>query len=195
LLHISKHLETKRIVITGGPSTGKTAVIDKLEAMGYTCLHEVIRSMTLEEKKQDSDLSFKTNPIVSVADPMAFNISILEARIAQYKSSAITSEELVFFDRGIPDVLAYMDCFNQNYNKKFINACKSNKYDIIFIMPPWQEIHVSDSGRFETFEESVMINDCLVNSYSSYGYDVKIVPKDSITNRVEFILKHIKEVK
>ena len=188
-------MSTKRIVITGGPSTGKTAVIDALSQNGYSCLEEVIRAMTLAKKEENNDLIFKTNPIVSVEDPTAFNQMILDARVAQYHSTLESFEEFVFFDRGIPDVLAYMDCFNQAYGAPFREACETNTYDYVFIMPPWKDIHKVDNERFESFEESLRIDGCLKNSYTSFGYDVQIVPKDTIKNRVTFILEHIKELR
>ncbi len=186
-------MNTKKIVITGGPSTGKTAVIEVLQQEGYPCKEEVIRAMTLAKKEADDNLVFESNPIVSVDDPAAFNQMILQARIEQYKSSLDTSEELIFFDRGIPDVLAYMDCFNQEYDESYKEACTLSRYDFVFLMPPWKEIHINDSGRFESFEESLRINDCLANSYRSFGYDVQIVPKDTISNRVDYLLNYIKE--
>lgn len=188
-------MNTKRIVITGGPSTGKTAVIEVLQQKGYHCLEEVIRAMTLAKKTEESDVVFESNPIVSVTDPAAFNQMILDARVDQYKSTLKSSDELVFFDRGIPDVLAYMDCFQQEYDESFKNACSTNKYDLIFLMPPWKEIHVVDNERFETYEESLRVNECLENSYTSFGYDVQIVPKDTILNRVNFILDKVKSLK
>lgn len=187
-------MQTKKIVITGGPSTGKTSVIEKLEAMGYTCIHEVIRAMTLEKKNKEA-VVFKSNPIVSVADPMAFNTNILNARKEQYRSVEKLNKDFIFFDRGIPDVLAYMDCFNQSYKNTFTKACKDHPYDLVFIMPPWKEIHVSDEGRFESYEESLQVHDCLLNTYSFLGYDVIDVPKDAVHKRVEFILDRIKALK
>jgi len=188
-------LKTKRIVITGGPSTGKTAVINTLEELGYHCLEEVIRAMTLAKKVEETGTVFETNPIVSVTDPSTFNQMILDARIAQYNSTLEAETDFVFFDRGIPDVLAYMDCFNQEYDESFREACRTNRYDLIFLMPPWKDIHIVDNERFESFEESLRVNACLQNSYSSFGYDIQIVPKDTILNRVGFILKRIKELK
>ncbi len=188
-------MNTKRIVITGGPSTGKTAVIEALEQKGHSCLEEVIRAMTLAKKAEESEIVFESNPIVSVTDPMAFNQMILNARVSQYKSTSDSSDEFVFFDRGIPDVLAYMDCFNQEYDESFEEACLTNRYDLIFLMPPWKDIHIVDNERFESFEESLRINACLEHSYSSFGYDVQIVPKDSILNRVDFILESVKNLK
>lgn len=184
-------LKGKKIVITGGPSTGKTSVIEQLEKEGFNCLHEVIRSMTSEEKNQDKPLEIITNPIISVPDPMKFNLRILNARIEQFKTAQRTNEELFFFDRGIPDVLAYMDCFQQPYDDLFTNACYNFRYDRIFLMPPWEDIHVSDDERYETFEESLNIHRCLRSSYEKHSYDVTLVPKASITERAEFILDQI----
>ena len=186
------HLNTKRIVITGGPSTGKTAVIEALQDKGFHCLEEVIRAMTLAKKAEEKELIFETNPIVSVDDPLAFNQMILDARLAQFNSTLESDEKLVFFDRGLPDVLAYMDCFNQEYDETFNEACRANKYDLVFLMPPWKEIHVMDGERFESFEEGLMVNECLLDAYARFGYEVQIVPKDTVLKRVDYILEYIK---
>ena len=186
-------MNTKKIVITGGPSTGKTSVINHLEKLGYTCLHEVIRLMTLEKKAEEGDTVFKSNPIVSVSNPKAFNQRILDARIEQYTSVANGMEENIFFDRGIPDVLAYMDCFHQTYETEFEKACKKYVYDAVFIMPPWQEIHVMDSERFESYEESMQVYECLFNCYTRFGYEVLVVPQMSVDKRVHYILDHLNQ--
>lgn len=184
-------MNVKRVVITGGPSTGKTSVINYLEESGFTCLHEVIRLMTLEKKEEEGEITFKTNPIVSVSDPAAFNQNILDARIKQYKSVDAAKDAIVFFDRGIPDVLAYMDCFDQNYGIEFEKSCEDHSYDTIFIMPPWREIHISDNERFESYEESLLVHECLINCYTRFGYAVQEVPKMGVQERVDYILDHL----
>ena len=184
-------MKAKKIVITGGPSTGKTAVIEQLENEGFHCLHEVIRDMTSEERTQGEALEIVSNPIVSVSDPKSFNLKLLNARIAQYQSVLKSHREMVFFDRGIPDVIAYMDCFQQSYEAEFSYACQKLRYDYIFLMPPWKEIHTTDNERFESFEESMRINDCLAHAYKNFSYDVTHVPKGSVIERVHFILDQI----
>lgn len=184
-------LHTKKIVITGGPSTGKTTVINKLEEKGFTCLHEIIRDMTQEEKTNNTATTFVTNPIVSVTDPMAFNTNLLNARVAQYESVKTQKSNLIFFDRGIPDILAYMDCFEQSYDSNFIEACTNNTYDTIFMMPPWREIHIVDNERFESYDESLRVNNALIKTYTHFGYDIQIVPRTTIDKRVSFILEQL----
>lgn len=185
-------MSAKRIVITGGPSTGKTSVIEELERTGHLCLHEVIRAMTLQEKTEGENVTMVTNPIISVSDPMQFNLKVLNARIAQFNDAIKAKSEIVFFDRGIPDVLAYMDCFAQSYDSLFKNACDIMRYDHVFLMPPWAEIHVNDNERFESFEESLRIYDCLKTSYENFSYEVIIVPKGSVSKRIDFIMNHLK---
>lgn len=184
-------MNLKKIVVTGGPSTGKTSVIQRLEEMEFSCMEEIIRAMTSKEEKEKRDILFKTNPIVSVTDPLEFNLKILGGRIEQYEYVQERNDEITFFDRGIPDVLAYMDCFGQNYGQEFENACQKYRYDFIFLMPPWREIHVEDEQRFETYEESVRINDCLRNTYKTLGYTIIEVPKLSIEKRIDFILQNL----
>lgn len=187
-------MKSKKIVVTGGPSTGKTSVIEQLERNGFHCLHEVIRDMTTEERTQGQKLEMVSNPIVSVPDPKRFNLNILNARIAQYHSVSDSPSKLVFFDRGIPDVLAYMDCFQQSYEAEFTQACASLRYDHVFLMPPWKEIHVTDEERFESFEESLQIHDCLATAYEKFLYNVTHVPKGSVDDRVAFILNQINKL-
>lgn len=181
-------MNPKKIVITGGPSTGKTSVIQSLEKMGLTCLHEVIRNMTLEEKEQAGLESFTINPIVSVQDPIQFNTKLLQQRIAQHQSIEGMDQNIVFFDRGIPDVLAYMDCFGQKYDDTFTKACQTFRYDMVLMMPPWPEIHMVDNARFESYEESLRIHKCLTSTYEHFGYDLYTVPKVPVEERKNHVL-------
>lgn len=156
--------------------------------MGFTCLHEVIRSMTLAEKEQAGLESFATNPIISVQDPLQFNTQLLQQRIAQHKSVQGNEDDFVFFDRGIPDILAYMDCFGQTYDQKFIEACQTFRYDLVLMMPPWPEIHSVDNARFESYEESLRVHECLRNTYEHFGYGLNVVPKGPVEERKNHIL-------
>lgn len=150
--------------------------------------------MTLEKKEKEAVI-FKSNPIVSVEDPMSFNTRILNARVDQYHSVEQIDQNFIFFDRGIPDVLAYMDCFGQAYGESFTQLCANHPYDLVLVMPPWKEIHIADEGRFESYEESLLVHDCLVKMYTKLGYDIITIPKDAVTKRVDFILDLIKELK
>lgn len=177
-------MKTKRIVITGGPGTGKSSLIHKLEAGGHECLHEISRQVTLEAQKQGIDQLFLEKPVL-------FSEKLLQGRMLQYREAAILSAENVFIDRGIPDVLAYMHFFNTEFPPLFIDVCKEHPYDEVFILPPWKEIYKSDNERYESFEEAQRIYVSLLKTYRHFGYAPIEVPKGTLQNRIDFILDHI----
>lgn len=183
---------SRRIVITGGPGTGKTALIRHLEASGYPCLHEIIREMTLEAKNNGSSEAV-TNPLVFVPDPLAFNRKILEGRIRQFQEAEDLQEPVVFYDRGIPDVLAYMNYFKQAFDESFKEPCMHLRYDRAVILPPWKAIYRQDEERMERFEEAVEIHHHLVETYSFCGYDVMELEPGTIEERAVRLLEMIHE--
>ena len=123
-----------RTVITGGPGTGKTALILELERQGYFCFHEIIREMTLEAKQKETEAL--VNPLAFVKDPLAFNRMLLHQRIKQFEEAGRLQVSPLFYDRGIPDVLAYMDYFNQGYDLEFTEPCERLRYDLVVLLPP-----------------------------------------------------------
>ncbi len=177
----------KKTVITGGPGTGKTALIEELERRGHYCFHEFIREMTLDAKKKEVEAL--TNPLTFVEDPLTFNRMLLQARIGQFEDAIKLQLTPVFFDRGIPDVLAYMDYFGQAYDSEFTGPCNEYKYDTVIVLPPWKAIYRRDNERMESFEEACEIHDCLARTYRSFGYDVKSIQFGTIEDRVNQVLE------
>ncbi|MFT4683744.1 MAG: putative ATPase [Urechidicola sp.] len=178
----------QKIVITGGPGTGKTSIIKELEKRNYFCYHEVIRELTLEAKKEGSLTDLSTNPIAKVDDSLGFNLKILNGRINQFKDSYNLKDNVIFFDRGIADVLGYMDYFKQSYDDVFIKPCEENKYTKIIVLPPWEDIYISDGERFESYKEAVEIHIALENIYKKFEYEILVVPFGTIEERTSFIL-------
>ena len=180
-------MNLERIVITGGPSTGKTSVIEKIEREGFFCFSEISREITLEARQQGI-------PQLFVSDPLLFSERIIEGRIRQFQAANEVGKPIVFYDRGIPDVLAYMDCFGQPYGNHFIESCINYKYDHVFLLPPWKEIHESDNERYENFEEAERIHTFLEKAYTRYGYNIINVPKETVEGRVTFIHNKLKSL-
>ncbi len=178
-------MQKKIIVIIGGPGSGKTSIINELIDKGFCCYPEISREVTLRAKADGIEQLFLTNPIL-------FSELLLEGRIQQFKNAQNESHEIVFIDRGIPDVLAYMKFIGDEYPDNFELACKENVYSKIFVLPPWKEIYVSDNERYESYEQAQEIHNHLVNTYQSYGYNLIEVPKETIENRVLHILDILK---
>ncbi len=157
--------------------------------MGFSCFHEVIRAMTANARKDKTSGAQVSNPLVFVKDPYQFNLNLLHGRINQFDDALKLNAEVCFFDRGIPDVLAYMDYFKQDYGAVFNEASEKNQYDSVFIVPPWKEIYISDNERLETYTESMALHDHLMETYCRFGFSPILVPKLSVQKRIHFILE------
>jgi len=179
----------QRIVITGAPGTGKTSVIQALINAGYLCFPEVIREFTQEEVATKNPDQLSSNPIVFANDSMDFNTKLITGRTQQHQNANFSDHKVNFYDRGLVDVLAYMDFFDQTYPQEFITVCDTFRYEAVFIMPPWQDIFHVEEGRYETFEEASLLHDSLITRYKAFGYNPIEVPLDTIESRTNFILK------
>ncbi len=146
--------------------------------------------MTAKAKKVKTSLEQVSNPLVFVDDPMQFNKALIHGRKNHFDDSLKSDESVCFFDRGIPDVLAYMDYFKQVYPTTFEAISRSYRYDKIFILPPWKDIYTSDNERLETFQEAEELHLHLSATYKKFGYEPIMVPKASIAERTAFVLEN-----
>ena len=174
----------QKIVITGGPGTGKSTVINELEKRGFHCIHEISRQVTLEARKKGIEQLFLTNPLL-------FSEMLLEGRTKQFIGASDKDAEIIFFDRGIPDVFAYMDFTNSEYPSKFIESSKEHLYSTVFLMPPWKDIYTSDNERYESYEESLEIYKHIKSAYSQLGYSIIEIPFGSVKERTDFVLESL----
>lgn len=177
---MAKHI----IVIIGGPGSGKTTLIDALAARGFRCYPEISREVTLEARKNGIEQLFLENPLL-------FSELLLEGRRKQFLNAQEDEAEVVFIDRGLPDVLAYMHYIGDSYPPHFDETCRVHTYTHIFMLPPWEEIYVSDDARYESYEQAVKIHEHLIETYGKYGYEMFEVPRDTVENRVNFILEKL----
>ncbi|NPA43204.1 MAG: ATP-binding protein [Chlorobi bacterium] len=172
----------KRIVITGGPGSGKTTVIEELRRRGMATMPEISREIIREAKKQGIDQLF-------LEDPLLFSRKLMEGRIRQYREAAKLDAPVVFFDRGIPDVPAYLHYSNTPVPPDMREQCLRHPYDQpVFIMPPWEEIYTTDFERYESFTQAQLIHNKLVNTYNELGYLLIFVPFGPVEKRADFIL-------
>ena len=176
--------KTKKIAIIGCPASGKTSIINQLMNKGHVCMEEISREITLKAQNEGVDQLF-------LKDPIWFSEQLFEARKKQFIDADTAKSSFVFFDRGLPDVIAYLDYIDCNYTEEFINSCKKYKYDKVFILMPWKDIYIQDNERYETFEQATEIHEYLIKWYTSFNYELVEVPQSTLENRVDFILNNI----
>ncbi len=178
----------QKVVFIGGPGSGKTTIIKELEKQGFKCMNEVSREVIKKAQEEGIEQLF-------LEDPILFSEKLLEGRIQQFTDAEHIDTDYIFFDRGIPSVEAYLQCFNNKYPTVFTEKSEAYRYDIVFHFSPWETIYESDNERYESFEQAVTINDYLVKRYEDLGYKIIEVPFGTIEERCLFILDVLKSLK
>jgi predicted ATPase len=169
-----------RFVLTGGPGVGKTTTLKALAKQGFRCVPESARAIIQKRKKAG------LSPRPSLEQ---FGAEMLKEDIRRYQESPV-QDDLVFFDRGVCDSLAFLSLQGAIPLAEVEVQIKEFRYnECIFLLPPWQEIYRTDTERDQSFAEAVTVCESLRDWYRQWHYKVVEVPRVSVEERVDFILK------
>ena len=189
--------QTNWWIITGGPSTGKSAVIKNLDERGYKVMPEAARVNI------DSKLD-KGRTIEQIrADEVEFQIDIL--RMKEKIEDETPEDELIFWDRGLAgDSMAYLSLARRPegtrvniYDSETLISAK-RRYQGVFLLdklPSYEQ----DYARVEDNVKGAQIHRRIGFVYETIGYEpirVSVFPGNeavSINNRVQFIIDHIRK--
>ena len=124
-------------------------------------------------------------------DLNCFGDLALDKMVTDYKSVG-DEGKITFFDRGIPDVIAYLKVGGLSVNERFFDAASKFRYaKEVFMAPPWAEIYVNDAERWQTFEEACVLHDALFSVYKALEYNIQMLPYVSVEERVDFVVEKI----
>jgi predicted ATPase len=169
-----------RYIITGGPGAGKTCLLTALQQRQYHCSQEVSRQLILEASAKGSNC-------LPWIDLSCFAGQAFGRMVDAWHAAA--EEDLTFFDRGIPDIIAYLRIAGLPVAEKMQQALQYPYAGTIFLLPPWEQIYVRDPARWQTFEEAATIYHHIKTIYRSLGYKIMELPKSTVEQRMEIILK------
>src|SRR5262245_55018985 len=118
--------QTNWYVITGGPGSGKTTIVNVLRGRGYTT--------TIEHARHYLDTQrIKGRNVEEVRENQReFQLAVLDMQIEQ--EASLVPADIVFLDRAIRDSLAYYHFLALDPDKKLLDALKNVSYRKIFIL-------------------------------------------------------------
>lgn len=177
-------LKTEKYLITGGPGAGKTSLLQALKTAGYHSSEEASRQVIVSAVASGSDC-------LPWTDLACFAGKVLERMTTLYTQAAANAG-ITFFDRGIPDIMAYLKAAGLPIDNKYHTAFQQHPYHpLAFILPPWKAIYVNDAERWQTFDEAVHLYNSIRETYEALGFTLVTVPEATVENRMQFILKTI----
>lgn len=169
-------------VITGGPSSGKTTLINELAKVGYYTVPETARFL-IDKERTDG------KPLEEIrGDEREFQRKVFKMRIDV--EDKLPKDKIVFLDRALPDCIAYYEVLGVD-TKELIEACKKRRYKKVFLLE--QLPYKKDYARVENKELANKLNDIIYKTYSKLGYEVVRIPPMSVKDRLKVVLSHIKE--
>ncbi|KVC79725.1 ATPase [Burkholderia ubonensis] len=173
-------------VVTGGPGSGKSTLIDALERAGFARSQEAGRGVIRDQVAVDG-------PALPWRDRSAFAELMLGWEMRSHHL-ARQARGPVFFDRGVPDVIGYLRLSGLAVPAHAEAAARRFRYHRrVFIAPPWPDIYTQDAERRQDFAEAVRTCDAMVECYASYGYRLIELPRASVKARVRFVLDALDE--
>ncbi len=168
-------------VITGGPGSGKTTIINNLSKLGYFTIPEYSRFFIEREMKKGKKISdIRGNEV-------KFQDKLLKIKLMMDKKAP--KNKTVFFDRGLPDSLAYY-IFLKSKPPELLRRMNGNTYKKVFMldMLPYK----NDSARIEHAKDAKKIHLIIKKVYKDLGYEVIRIPVMTVEKRVKLILSKIR---
>lgn len=179
-----KRQETRRHIVTGGPGSGKSTLVEALRRMGFNCFPEVSRDLIRREVTRPNGVTpWKNLPAFA---RLAFGEMMRQHDVAGETGG------VSIFDRGIPDIFGYLQEGGYGIPEEFIRAHKQCRYDrTVFILPPWPEIYVNDTERPQSYAEAESLYYAIRQAYVTFGYSLVEVPEMPVEERCAFLSANI----
>ena len=170
-------------VITGGPCSGKTTLINFLKKLGYNVVEEAARLLVNlgELKKEDFLLKERR-------DYLQRKIMLKQLEL----ESRIPDNTVTFLDRGLIDGIAYYWILNLEPPEELIRLSKDRNYKIVFILEQIKQ-YSHDELRYEPLEVGKRIHELIIKAYKMFNYTIEFIPELSVEERAKLILKIIEK--
>ncbi|CDX29422.1 conserved hypothetical protein [Mesorhizobium sp. SOD10] len=168
-------------VLTGGPGSGKTTLIEALRTQGFATAPEAGRGIIRDQMA-----------IGGHALPWQDRALFAELMLAWELRSwhaAHAEPGPVFFDRGTPDTVGYLRLCGLPVPDHVTSAARKFRYaPRVFVAPPWPEIFTQDEERKQTLEEAERTFRFVTGAYAELGYELATLPLASLEERVRFVI-------
>jgi len=164
------------VAISGCSGGGKSTLLAELARLGFAVVEEPGRRVVKREMETGGDALPWTNGAGFAAKALA--LAWEDWRGAQGMTGP------VFFDRGLVDAAAALAHLAGHWP---VGDFASAYGPVMFLAPPWPEIYAADAERKHSFAEAEGEYHRLAAAYARLGYEVAILPKAPVADRVAFV--------
>ena len=173
------------IVVTGGPCSGKTTLIEALERAGHHTVREAaidVIGRLNERKGVEGQVQWRRD------HPLEFQRMVFELQVKR-EDSLHPELGVVFLDRGIADGIAYCRNFGIEPPGEFVDRARRSGYAGVFLLETLESFDDRPgTGRMSSREDSLRIGRLIEEAYQDLGVSVTRLGLASNHERVERVL-------
>ena len=170
------------VVLSGCSGGGKSSILEELNRRGYPTIPEPGREIVKEQLAIEGQSLPWSN--------LDMFLELALSRYLHHFNQANVSSSYTFADRSIMDALK----LDHSQGKHFVNAAQKFRYHpVVFLVPPWKEIYKQDQERKHSFDEATKEFYELVEKYKRFSYETIFIPKGTVKNRADFIIKKLND--
>lgn len=171
-------------VVTGGPGTGKSTLIEALTQHGIGHMPEAGRAIIRDQVAI-------SGPALPWGDRALYAELMLGWELRSYHEAEAMPGP-VAMDRGIPDVVGYLRLIGLPVPVHVEMAAQRYRYNrTVFLAPYWEEIFAQDAERKQGREEAEATGRMMRETYEGLGYEVVELPKGSVEERGKFVRERV----
>lgn len=169
-------------VVTGGPGTGKSTLIEALTRHGIGHMPEAGRAIIRDQVAI-------SGPALPWGDRALYAELMLGWELLSHHEAEAMAGPVVM-DRGLPDIVGYLRLIGLPVPAHIEAAARQVRYNrTVFLAPYWQAIFAQDAERKQDRQESEATARMMAETYAALGYEVIELPRTSIEARADFVME------
>lgn len=172
------------VLISGCSGGGKSTLLSALQERGYPGIQEPGRRIVQEQLR-------KGGTALPWLDMKAFLEEAVKTAQADYLNAS-RDDHWIFFDRGLLDAAAALqELSGEPVLEPLSSTCPY--HPLVFLTPPWPEIYTADPERRHGMQAALHEYERLERIYPLLGYKVCVLPKTTVENRADFVLRCLEQ--
>ena len=170
------------VVITGGPGSGKTTLVNLLHEAGFATAPEAGRAIIQDQTAIGGPAL--TDPALRAELDLCWDLRSYRWALAQPAP--------VFFDDALPGLPVHYQLTARPVPAHVEAAIATFRYrPQVFLAPWWPEIYRNDAERRQTLAEARQTHEAVVEAYSRRGYQLIELPRADPRERLRFVLESL----
>ena len=172
----------RHVILSGCSGGGKSTLLAALGRAGFQTVAEPGRRIVVEE-------AAGRGAALPWVNPAAFARRAVDMA-KQDRAGLDDASSWVFFDRGLIDAAVALE-HEAGIEVSETLAGSARFHPLVFMAPPWPEIHRIDGERRHGFDDAVAEYHRLCGAYDRLGYKLVILPKTGVAERTVFVLNRL----